>query len=134
MILTAIFPRNDEIAVLPEIRAINANLARVADGNRVRVLDVNGALADKDGRLFPGIMGDGLHPTVKGYEVWAAGLKPMLTGLLGRARRNRSRASAYGRSSGGTPVAKRRRWKRQALNPNRLAGSGFQGDPGGLRT
>jgi lysophospholipase L1-like esterase len=49
----------------------------------VRFLDVNDALTDKDGRLFPGMMGDGLHPTVKGYEVWAARLKPLLTALLG---------------------------------------------------
>jgi lysophospholipase L1-like esterase len=83
VILTAIFPRNDDMAVLPEIRAINANLARLADGKAVRFLDVNGRLADKNGRLFDGMMGDGLHPTVKGYEVWAAGLKPLLTASLG---------------------------------------------------
>ena len=28
-------------------------------------------------------MHDGLHPTVKGYQVWADGLKPLLTELLG---------------------------------------------------
>ena len=26
---------------------------------------------------------DGLHPSLKGYEVWAAGLEPILTELLG---------------------------------------------------
>lgn len=29
------------------------------------------------------MMGDKLHPDVKGYQVWADGLKPMLTELLG---------------------------------------------------
>jgi lysophospholipase L1-like esterase len=83
VILTAIFPRNDEAAVLPEIRAINARLAQLADGRAVRFLDVNGGLADRDGRLVAGMMHDGLHPTVKGYQVWADGLKPLLTELLG---------------------------------------------------
>ncbi len=83
VILTAIFPRNDEMAVMPEIRAINANLSRMADGKMVRYLDVNARLADGNGRLFEGMMGDGLHPTIRGYQVWADGLKPLLTALLG---------------------------------------------------
>jgi lysophospholipase L1-like esterase len=83
VILTAIFPRNDEMAVMPEIRAINANLSRIADGKAVRYLDVNARLADTSGRLFEGMMHDGLHPTVKGYQVWADGLRPLLTELLG---------------------------------------------------
>ncbi len=83
IVLTAIFPRNDNPAVLPEIARINVNLAKMADGKRVRYLDINDRLADKDGRLFPGMMGDGLHPTVKGYQVWADALKPILTELLG---------------------------------------------------
>jgi len=83
VVLTAIFPRNDNLAVLPQIARVNANLAKMADGKTVRYLDVNDRLADKDGRLFPGMMGDGLHPTVKGYQVWADALKPILTELLG---------------------------------------------------
>lgn len=83
LVLTAIFPRNDNIEVMPGINRINANLARLADGKSVRFLNVNDRLADKDGRLFEGMMGDKLHPSLKGYEVWAAGLKPILTDLLG---------------------------------------------------
>jgi lysophospholipase L1-like esterase len=83
VILTAILPRNDEMAVMPEIRAINANLARIADGRTVRYLDVNARLADANGRLFEGMMGDGVHPTVEGYQVWADALRPLLTELLG---------------------------------------------------
>jgi lysophospholipase L1-like esterase len=83
VILTAIFPRNDNVAVMPEIDAINVNLAKIADGRSVRFLNVNGRLADDKGRLFEGMMHDSLHPTVRGYEVWADGLKPMLAELLG---------------------------------------------------
>jgi lysophospholipase L1-like esterase len=85
IVLTAIFPRNDNMAVMPEIDRINANLARVADGSRVRFVNVNGRLADETGRLYDGMMNerDKLHPTIKGYQVWADALKPILTEILG---------------------------------------------------
>jgi lysophospholipase L1-like esterase len=84
IIVTGIFPRNDNVAVLPEIARINANLERLADGNKIRYLDVNDKLAHEHGRLFDGMMdADKLHPTVKGYQVWADALRPILTELLG---------------------------------------------------
>lgn len=85
VILTAIFPRNDNMAVMPEIDQVNANLARLANGRSVRYLNVNDRLADKDGRLFPGMMNerDKLHPTIQGYQIWADGLKPIFAELLG---------------------------------------------------
>jgi len=83
IVLTAIFPRNDNPAVLPEIEAINANLAKLADGKSVRFLNVNDKLADANGTLFEGMSADKLHPTLKGYQVWADGLTPILTALLG---------------------------------------------------
>jgi len=85
VILTAIFPRNDNLAVMPEIDQVNANLARLADGRSIRYLSVNDKLADKDGRLLAGMMNerDKLHPTLQGYQVWADDLKPILTELLG---------------------------------------------------
>ena len=85
IIVTGIFPRNDNPAVLPEIARINANLEKLADGGKVRYLNVNDKLADRDGVLFDGMMNanDKLHPTLKGYQVWADALKPLLTELLG---------------------------------------------------
>ncbi len=83
IIVTGIFPRNDNIAVVPEINRINANVARFADGNTIRYINVNDRLADADGKLFDGMMMDRLHPTVKGYQVWADALKPLLTEMLG---------------------------------------------------
>jgi (4-O-methyl)-D-glucuronate---lignin esterase len=84
MILMAIFPRNDNIAVMPTINKINENISKFADGKKVLFLDINDKLADKDGRLFPGIMNsDGLHPAIKGYQVWADALKPLFRQLLG---------------------------------------------------
>lgn len=85
ILLTAIFPRNDNRAVMPEIVRINENLAGFADGKKIRYLNVNDRLADRDGRLFDGMMNerDKLHPTLKGYQVWADALKPIFRELLG---------------------------------------------------
>ena len=83
IVLTAIFPRNDNPAVMPTIARINANLAKMAGEKSTRFLDVNTRLADARGALLEGVMVDGLHPSLKGYEVWAQGLKPILTELLG---------------------------------------------------
>ena len=83
IVLTAIFPRNDNMAAMPVIDEINRRLARLADGRSIRWLNVNDRLADATGRLFDGMMGDGLHPTLAGYRVWAEGLEPILLELLG---------------------------------------------------
>jgi lysophospholipase L1-like esterase len=85
IILTGIFPRNDTMPVMPAIDKINRNLAKLADGERIRYLNINGKLADADGSLFDGMMNarDKLHPTVKCYQVWADALKPIFTELLG---------------------------------------------------
>jgi lysophospholipase L1-like esterase len=85
IILTAIFPRNDNMAVMPTIDKINANLAKLADGKRVRFLNLNAKLADQDGKLYDGMMNvrDKLHPQLPGYQVWAEALKPIFNELLG---------------------------------------------------
>jgi lysophospholipase L1-like esterase len=85
ILLTAIFPRNDNMAVMPAINAINANLSKLADGRKVRYLNVNDKLADRDGKLFDGMMNgrDKLHPMIQGYQVWADALKPIFMELLG---------------------------------------------------
>jgi lysophospholipase L1-like esterase len=83
IVLTSIFPRNDNPAVMATIARINASLARTAEERSIRFLDVSSRLADASGNLFEGMMVDGLHPSLKGYEVWAEGLKPILTELLG---------------------------------------------------
>jgi lysophospholipase L1-like esterase len=85
IVLMGIFPRNDNMEVMPVIDAINANLARLSDGRRIRYLNINRRLADGNGKPYDGIMnpGDKLHPAVQAYQVWADALKPILTELLG---------------------------------------------------
>ncbi|HET9268490.1 MAG TPA: GDSL-type esterase/lipase family protein [Vicinamibacterales bacterium] len=91
IVLTAIFPRNDSMAAMPVIDEINRRIARFADGRSIRWLNVNDRLASANGTLVDGMMGDGLHPTLEGYQVWADGLEPILLELLGpRASEDRA--------------------------------------------
>jgi lysophospholipase L1-like esterase len=84
IIVTGIFPRNDNMSTLGTIDKINRNLAKFADGKKVRYININDKLADANGKLFDGMMNaDKLHPALKGYQVWADALKPIFTELLG---------------------------------------------------
>jgi lysophospholipase L1-like esterase len=84
IIVTGIFPRNDNMAFMPTIDKINADLAKLADGKKIRYLNVNRKLARSNGKLFDGMMNpDKLHPAMNGYQVWADGLRPIFTELLG---------------------------------------------------
>jgi len=85
IILMGIFPRNDNMAVMPVIDRINRNLAGIADGRKIRYLNINDQLAGPDGKLREGMLNDRdkLHPLLRGYQVWADALKPLLTELLG---------------------------------------------------
>lgn len=84
LIITGIFPRNDNIAAWPVISQINGNLAKMADGRKVRYLDINAKLANAHGNLFEGMMNaDKLHPAEKAYQIWADQLKPIFQEVLG---------------------------------------------------
>jgi lysophospholipase L1-like esterase len=83
LIVMGIFPRNDNMALMPVINKINASLAQLADGRKIRYLNINDRLADKEGRLLEGMTTDKLHLSVNGYQVWADALKPIFTELLG---------------------------------------------------
>lgn len=84
IVVMGITPRNDNIAVMPIIDGINANLARHADGRSVRFVNINARLADRNGRLFEGMTDpDQLHLSLQAYQIWADALKPIFSELLG---------------------------------------------------
>jgi lysophospholipase L1-like esterase len=83
IILMAILPRNDGERSNAVIEEANGLIAKLADGKTVRFHNINDQLADAQGKLFEGMTVDGLHLSLKGYEVWAKNLKPVLTELLG---------------------------------------------------
>ena len=83
VVITGITPRNDNIAVMPVINRANQQIAALADGKKTRYVNINAALALPDNRLREGMANDGLHLTVKAYQVWADALKPIFTEILG---------------------------------------------------
>ncbi len=71
ILLMAIFPRNGPPASRQEIAEINPILAKLDDNQHVFYMDLTRKLTQPDGTVPRDIMSDGLHPTTKGYEIWA---------------------------------------------------------------
>ena len=105
IILTGIFPRNDNSAVMPTIRKINENISKFADGKRIRFLDITDKMADSDGKLLDGVMNaDKLHPAIKGYQIWADALKPIFNEILGPPAKEDLAPSPTGDPSANKPL------------------------------
>lgn len=86
IVVMGITPRRDRAggtSLMPIIGAINQRIAALARRDGIRYLDLNGRLADREGRLVDGVTVDGLHLSLAGYQIWADALKPILTELLG---------------------------------------------------
>jgi len=86
IVLNGVTPRRDRnggTTVMATIDAINKRLASLADGTRIRYVNINAKLAGRDGALVEGVTVDGLHLSVSGYQIWADALKPIFTELLG---------------------------------------------------
>lgn len=86
IVIMGILPRNDgakPTAVIPSINELNKYIEEIADDKTVRYLNINDKLADAEGKLLEGMTVDRLHLSLKGYQVWADALKPILTELLG---------------------------------------------------
>ena len=83
IVLTGLFPRPQNPALAPAIKRINERLAALADGTTIRFVNINDKLTDDSGGLLPGVSGDGLHLEEKGYDAWAAALRPIFAELLG---------------------------------------------------
>jgi lysophospholipase L1-like esterase len=84
IVVMGITPRNDVMAYMPVIDRINARAARLADGQRVRFIDLRSRLADEAGTLLPGMTDpDKLHLALPAYEAWATALRPILMEWLG---------------------------------------------------
>jgi len=77
IVLNALFPRGDRDDPLrAKLADVNARLAGLADGARVRYVDAGAGFLDADGDVRPELMPDKLHPSAAGYEVWAEALRP----------------------------------------------------------
>lgn len=83
ILLLGVFPRstaNDPLR--NQIAGINALISNLADNERVYYRDIGNIFLDADGNIPTAIMSDGLHPTTRGYELWAEAVIEDLRGLL----------------------------------------------------
>lgn len=83
VVITAVFPRSQNPAHVPAIVNINKGLESKANGKTIRFLSINDRLGDQNQILFPGMSDDGLHLSVRAYQIWADALNPVFTEILG---------------------------------------------------
>ncbi|QYM79082.1 GDSL family lipase [Horticoccus luteus] len=92
VLLLAIFPRGprttktgqaeDWESRMAVIKAVNRELPKLADGKRVRFLDVNHVFLAPDGTIPKELMPEQLHPVRAGYERWTAAMMPTLREMM----------------------------------------------------
>lgn len=84
IVLTAMFPRDQNGELGPAIDAINMKLEGLSESDAlIHWININAALVDSQGKLLPTVSFDGIHLEQAGYEVWARALRPILAELLG---------------------------------------------------
>jgi lysophospholipase L1-like esterase len=86
ILLLGVFPRsraNDPVRAT--IAEINRAIAKLHDGDRVHYLDIGQNFLDAEGNIPADVMSDGLHPSPKGYEIWAKAVSEPLAKLVGGA-------------------------------------------------
>jgi len=83
ILLLGVFPRgrpNDPVRAT--IDEINRSIAKLHDGRRVHYLDIGAKFLASDGSIPADVMSDLLHPSTKGYEIWAEAVKEPLSKLM----------------------------------------------------
>ena len=80
VLLQAIFPRGQKAddPLRARIKAINEIIAKLHDGKKIIFIDFGGKFLGADGTLSPEIMPDFLHPSPKGYQIWADAIQPVI--------------------------------------------------------
>ncbi len=84
ILLNGVFPF-EESAKSPrrqQVKELNALLANLDDNQRVFFKDYGSLFLAPDGNIPAALMGDFLHPTTEGYEVWANAMLPDIQRLL----------------------------------------------------
>ena len=83
ILLLAVFPRGTpDDPVRATIAEINNKISKVHDGKKVYYMDIGDNFLDDNGFISADIMSDALHPSTKGYEIWAEAVKDKLRNLI----------------------------------------------------
>lgn len=83
ILFLAIFPRGEKDSPQRlQVAEINQALAKLHDGRHVFFLDIGDKFLDTEGNIPRDVMPDLLHPSEKGYEIWANAIREPLKRLL----------------------------------------------------
>ncbi|MCC6124031.1 MAG: GDSL family lipase [Pirellulales bacterium] len=84
ILVIGIFPRAKEKKqpAKEAIAKINARIANLDDGKTVRYRDIGDRFLGKDGAVVEELLFDGVHPTAKGYAVWAKAIESDVVKLM----------------------------------------------------
>ena len=76
----AVFPRGEKPTdpFRTKIDAINSFLPKIVSDDDVMLIDLTDKLLTEDGILSRNVAGDFLHPSEKGYAIWANAIEPFL--------------------------------------------------------
>ncbi len=85
ILLLAIFPRSQKTTDAPRVNNEKANklIAKLADSKTIYFLDINSKFLQADGTMTKEIMPDFLHPSGKGYQIWAESIESKVAELMG---------------------------------------------------
>jgi lysophospholipase L1-like esterase len=80
IVLMGVFPRGQKAddPLRPKIAALNKLLADYAKSHEIIFLDIGSRFLEADGSISAEIMGDGVHPTERGYAIWAEALQDII--------------------------------------------------------
>ena len=84
VLLLGVFPRGAKAddKFRGKIKEVNATLAKLGDGKRVKYLDIGDKFLDPSGDLPKETMPDFLHLSPKGYGLWADAIRADLAALM----------------------------------------------------
>ncbi|MFO1388698.1 GDSL-type esterase/lipase family protein [Cellvibrio sp.] len=66
------------------VKAVNAKVKTLNDNQHVFVKDYGSAFLQPDGSITKDVMGDFLHPTAKGYQLWVDAMYPDIQMLMSK--------------------------------------------------
>ena len=84
VLLLGIFPFREDFN-LQRAKALEVNQAlhKLDDGKRIFYLDIGYLFIEPDGKISKEVMRDFLHPSAKGYRIWAEAMESKLAELIG---------------------------------------------------
>jgi lysophospholipase L1-like esterase len=84
ILLQGILPRNEKAddPLRATARKVNETIAKLDDGKQVIFIDFGSKFLQPDGSISRDIMPDFLHPSEKGYQIWADAIQPIIDRYL----------------------------------------------------